>query len=80
MNPDMGMVVMTQTVNALPEATKWFLIQSERNYQDFKQDGNDPYCEHDFGVVGLDGASTISKSIIKIQRTAKARKIRQNRN
>lgn len=46
---------MTQTVNALPDKTKQFLFFQVQNYTDFKPDGNDDYCEHDFGTINLDG-------------------------
>ena len=54
-NPALGKVVLTQSVTGLTQSAINFIIQAVRNYTDFKQDGNDNYCEHDFGTVSLDG-------------------------
>ena len=53
-DPDMGMVTMTPTVDALPDKTKHFLILEVQNYNDFR---GDIYCEHDFGTIKLEGAT-----------------------
>ena len=56
-DPTMGRVTVTQTVYALPEKTKHFLFLQVQDYTDFKPDGNDDYCEHDFGIINLDGGT-----------------------
>ena len=54
-DPELGMVGMTATVDALPDKTKHFLFLQVQDYTDFKPDGNDDYCEHDFGTIKLEG-------------------------
>ena len=50
-----GRVVMTQGVNALPEMDKVRLFQAVRAFNSFEPE-NDPYAEHDFGLIEHDGA------------------------
>ena len=47
-----GRVVMTSGVYQLPEDVKAKILLAGRNFDDF-EDGNDPYGEHDFGVIKL---------------------------
>ena len=47
-----GRVVMTSGVDGLPEEIRTKVLLAVRNYDDFK-DGDDPYGEHDFGVIEL---------------------------
>ncbi len=48
-----GRVVMTSGVDGLPEEIKTKVLLAVRDYDNF-EDGNDPYGEHDFGVIKLD--------------------------
>lgn len=54
MLPSLGRVVATQGVMALGDATLHHLVARTRQYQAFNED-NDPYGEHDFGKMVLDG-------------------------
>ncbi len=45
-----GKVVMTRGVAALQEAERATIVQAVIDYTDFTED-NDPYGEHDFGVI-----------------------------
>ena len=47
-----GRVVMTSGVDGLPEEVKAKVLLAVRDFNDF-DDGNDPYGEHDFGVIKL---------------------------
>lgn len=49
-----GRVVMTRGVQSLDDALKAKLLQAVRSFSDFTAD-NDPYGEHDFGRVVVDG-------------------------
>lgn len=52
-DPSMGIVTLTVGVNALSDIDKSKLLSEIRSYDGFKQDGNDPYFEHDFGSIEL---------------------------
>jgi len=47
-----GKVLMTQGVQYAPNLTK--IISTVKSFEDFNE-GNDPYCEHDFGKFVIDG-------------------------
>ncbi len=47
-----GRVVMTSGVDALPTDIKAKVFMAVRNFDNF-DDGDDPYGEHDFGVIEL---------------------------
>ena len=47
-----GRVVMTSGVDQLSEESKAKIFLAVRDFDDF-DDGNDPYGEHDFGVIEL---------------------------
>ena len=47
-----GRVVMTTGVDRLPESVKVKIFLAVRAFDDF-DGGNDPYGEHDFGVIEL---------------------------
>ena len=49
-----GRVVLTSGVDQLPEDVKTKIFLALRAYDDF-EDGDDPYGEHDFGVIKLAG-------------------------
>ena len=49
-----GRIVMTHTVSALEESTKFRILSLIRQFEDFTPD-NDPYGEHDFGAIESDG-------------------------
>lgn len=49
-----GTVVMTHGVQSLPEGTQKALIQAVQSFDRFDED-NDPYGEHDFAMIQLDG-------------------------
>ena len=49
-----GRVVMTRGVDQLPEDVKAKVLLAVRDFDDF-EDSNDPYGEHDFGVIKLAG-------------------------
>lgn len=46
---------ITASVSALPDTRKRSLIQAVRTYKNFTQD-NDPYGEHDFGIISWEGS------------------------
>ena len=48
-----GRVVLTSGVDGLPEEIKTKVLLAVRDYDNF-EDGDDPYGEHDFGVIKLD--------------------------
>jgi hypothetical protein len=50
-----GCVVLTRALAALPSATVARVLQAVATFTDFS-DGNDPYGEHDFGALDVDGA------------------------
>jgi len=49
-----GKVMMTSGVQALPEETRVKLFAAVQSFDNFKP-RNDPYGEHDFGKVVIDG-------------------------
>ena len=49
-----GEVFMTWGVSALEEATRQKVILAVKNFDVFNED-NDPYGEHDFGAVEVEG-------------------------
>lgn len=51
-----GQVMMTCGVQALPEDTCSKVFAAVQSFDDFVQD-NDPYGEHDFGKIVIDGES-----------------------
>lgn len=55
-----GRVVITEGVRALPDATREEIISAVRTFDAFSPD-NDPYGEHDFGAVTVDGVKAFWK-------------------
>lgn len=55
-----GRVVVTEGVRALSEATREEIITKVRTFDEFSPD-NDPYGEHDFGAVTVDGIKAFWK-------------------
>ncbi|MBX5201031.1 DUF3768 domain-containing protein [Rhizobium sp. NZLR1] len=55
-NPTAGRAVMTQGVNSLPHDQRLALLRAVVGFSAFDA-GNDPYNEHDFGAIELDGVS-----------------------
>ncbi len=53
-----GMVVMTNGVAALDEPDQVHVLQAVRNFRAFSED-NDPYGEHDFGSVAIEGIENV---------------------
>ena len=49
-----GRIVVTQGIQALPENTLDRVLPTISQFSDFTDD-NDPYEEHDFGAVTIDG-------------------------
>ncbi len=49
-----GRVVLTSGVDGLPDEIKTKVLLAVRDFDSF-EDGDDPYGEHDFGVIELDG-------------------------
>ena len=49
-----GLVVMTPGVRALSEARQLQILTAVANFDRFDE-GNDPYGEHDFGAVEVEG-------------------------
>jgi len=49
-----GRVLMTASVQALPEQIRSKALSAVREFKDFTED-NDPHGEHDFGALDLDG-------------------------
>lgn len=56
--PIPGMVLMTAGINALPDSQKHAILEKVRRFDDFTED-NDPYGEHDFGVIQQEGVGKI---------------------
>ena len=46
----LGRVIMTATVTAMDSSARHELVRKFQNFED-----NDPYGEHDFGMVEMDG-------------------------
>jgi Protein of unknown function (DUF3768) len=55
-----GKVVMTDGVAALPENDLARLLANVRSFNEFTN-GNDPYGEHDFGSIELEGVTYFFK-------------------
>lgn len=55
-----GKVMLTAGVNALPDDVKAQVLQAVRTFDAF-DDGNDPYREHDFLSVNVDGHEIFAK-------------------
>ncbi len=53
-----GMAVITRGVAALDEIVKVRVLRAVRTFDAFKED-NDPYREHDFGSIEVEGAGKI---------------------
>lgn len=49
-----GDIFITQGVNALAESTQQKVVLAVQQFNDFDED-NDPYGEHDFGAVEVQG-------------------------
>lgn len=49
-----GKVMMTRGVATLPESTKVAILDRVRTFDAFNE-GDDPYGEHDFGALEVDG-------------------------
>ncbi len=49
-----GQVMMTQGIQNLRQETVFKIFNAVREFNDFSQ-GNDPYGEHDFGCITVDG-------------------------
>lgn len=56
--PEHGRVVITSGINALPVPTKVRISAAVMKFDDFNED-NDPYGEHDLGMVEVDGHSVM---------------------
>ena len=55
-----GAVMLTDGVAALPPEARAKLLQRVREFDDF-DDGNDPYHEHDFASIEVDGETYFFK-------------------
>ena len=55
-----GRVLLTSGVNALPDATKAKIFEAIKTFTDFDK-GDDPYSEHDFVSVEIDGEKVFAK-------------------
>jgi hypothetical protein len=55
-----GRVMMTDGINALPDAIKAQVLSSVREFTDFTPD-DDPHGEHDFGAFEVDGEKFLWK-------------------
>lgn len=53
-----GRVMMTRGIQHLPEAVRGQIMRQVTTFNAFTED-NDPYGEHDFGSVEVDGAGKI---------------------
>ena len=53
-----GKVVMTHGIAELPDQDRERLITAVRAFNDFS-DENDPYGEHDFGAIEIDGLEKV---------------------
>ena len=59
---DNGKAVITEGIQALGSMAQAYIFQRVINYNRF-EDGNDPYSEHDFGVIeAVDLPKCIGKS------------------
>ena len=55
-----GKVYMTEGVRALPAATQSRIVEAIQTFSGFDS-GNDPFGEHDFGAVSIDGIKAFWK-------------------
>jgi Protein of unknown function (DUF3768) len=55
-----GRVVVTPAVRELPLETNTALLEAVRSFSNFTKD-NDPYGEHDFGAIELEGRTWFFK-------------------
>lgn len=55
-----GHVLLTSGVTALSETERRALLRSVRAFEAFNSD-NDPFAEHDFGAIDLEGSSFFFK-------------------
>jgi hypothetical protein len=55
-----GRVVMTDGINALPDATKAQVLSAVRQFSDFNPD-NDPHGEHDCALFDVEGERCMFK-------------------
>jgi len=58
--PDLGRVVLTRAVAALPPSTTYAILQAVRRFSAFTPD-NDPWCEHDCARLEVGGEAIIWK-------------------
>lgn len=59
-NSSLGITYITKAIQNLPNEKREELIKLVKNLNDFSRD-NDPYGEHDFGVINLRMKSITSK-------------------
>lgn len=57
---NLGKVVFTQGFNTLPDVKKIAFLRAIKSYDNFNVD-NDPYGEHDYGMVHIEGRNVIWK-------------------
>jgi hypothetical protein len=50
--------VQTQGIACLPPETQLLIRQKVAAFNDFEP-GDDPYCEHDFGAIDIDGVGKV---------------------
>ena len=55
-----GKVLMTSGIRTLPQETQSRIAEAVETFNDFTPD-NDPYSEHDFGAVTVDGVKVFWK-------------------
>lgn len=53
-----GRVVLTEGITSLPDDARAEVISAVRSFTAFAP-GDDPYGEHDFGALSIDGAGTV---------------------
>jgi hypothetical protein len=53
-----GKVVFTEGVRALSDQDRSRVVEAVQNFTSFTED-NDPYGEHDFGAIDLDGIGRV---------------------
>lgn len=66
-----GHVVLTPKVRALPRDHQRLILEAVRAYDDFSAH-NDPYGDHDFGVIELDGLPKVFWKIDHLDSTLTA--------
>lgn len=55
-----GKVYMTEGIRGLPDITQSRIVEAIQTFSDFGS-GNDPFGEHDFGAVSIDGLKAFWK-------------------